>query len=95
MSNNDVHQNQKQSFPNYPPPIQSQPMYGVINQSPSIYNNVFTNIPQSGNHFNNQTNMEAKTVPPTPPPDSSIRCMTPSNIKPGKNIKNIYMLPKN
>jgi len=37
--------------------------------------------------------MQTKTVPPTPPPDSSSRCMTPNNVKPGiKNDNNITIM---
>jgi len=62
-------------------------MYNLNNQSQSIYNSPITSTPQIVNNYNNQTNMQTRTVPPTPPPDSISRCMTPSNIKPGKNIK--------
>lgn len=41
-------------------------------------------MPQLGNNYNTQTIMQTKTVPPTPPPNSSSRCMTPNNVKPGK-----------
>lgn len=65
--------------------------YNLNNQPQSIYNNSLTNTPQIENNYNNQTNiMQTRTVPPTPPPDSSSRCMTPSNIKPGKKKMKYY-----
>ncbi|KAE9536634.1 hypothetical protein AGLY_007036 [Aphis glycines] len=83
IQDNDIHQNHRQLPSNYPPNIQSQPTYNIHNQPTSIYNNHLNSTPEYGNSYINQTNMQ-KTVPPTPPPDSSSRCMTPSSIKPGK-----------
>lgn len=83
IQDNDMHQNHRQLPSNYPPNIQSQPTYNIHNQPTSIYNNHLNSTPEYGNNYTNQTNMQ-KTVPPTPPPDSSSRCMTPSSIKPGK-----------
>lgn len=80
MLDNDVHQNHRQPLSNYPS-INSHPIYNLNNQPQSIYNNPLISTQQ--NSYNNQTNMQTKTIPPTPPPDSSSRCMTPSNIKPG------------
>lgn len=83
MLDNDFHQNHRQPLVNYPPLIQSQTMHNITNQSQPFCNNPLTNTPQFGNNLNIQSNMQAKTIPPTPPPDTSSRCMTPSNIKPG------------
>ncbi|XP_060863802.1 protein transport protein Sec31A [Metopolophium dirhodum] len=83
IQDNDTYQNHRQLPSNYPPHIQSQPTYNINNQPTSIYNNPLNSTPEYGNSYINQTNMQ-KTVPPTPPPDSGSRCMTPSSIKPGK-----------
>jgi protein transport protein SEC31 len=83
IQDNDTYQNHRQLPSNYPPNIQSQPTYNINNQPTSIYNNHLNITPQYGNSYTNQTNMQ-KTVPPTPPPDTNSRCMTPSSIKPGK-----------
>lgn len=80
---NDFHQNLKQPPSNYPPPILSQPTYNSNSSSQPFCNNPSSGTPQIGNNIYNQTNMHTRTVPPTPPPDSSSRCMTPSGIKPG------------
>lgn len=59
-------------------------MYNSMNQPQHVYNNLpIGGTPQFENNFINQTNMHTKSIPPTPPPDSSSRCMTPSNLKPG------------
>lgn len=79
MLDNNVYQNHRQPLSNYPS-INSHSMY---NPPQSIYNNPLTSTTQLGNNYNNQLNMQTKTIPPTPPPDSGSRCMTPSNIKPG------------
>ncbi|XP_060837577.1 protein transport protein Sec31A isoform X2 [Rhopalosiphum padi] len=83
IQDNEIHQNHRQLPSSYPPNIQSQPTYNIHNQPTPIYNNHLNSTPEYGNSFINQTNVQ-KTVPPTPPPDSSSRCMTPSSIKPGK-----------
>lgn len=77
---NDVYQNYKQPPPNYSSAVQPQPVLNLNTQLQT--NNSFGSTMQYGNNYNNQTNFQ-KTVPPTPPPDSSRRCMTPSSIKPG------------
>ncbi|XP_026808724.1 protein transport protein Sec31A [Rhopalosiphum maidis] len=83
IQDNEIHQNHRQLPSSYPPNIQSQPIYNILNQPTPIYNNHLNSTPEYGNSYINQTNVQ-KTVPPTPPPDSSNRCMTPSSIKPGK-----------
>lgn len=83
MPDNDVHQNYRQPLSNNSFPIQSHPMYNKNNHTQPFNNNPLTNASQFGNNLNNQANMPTKTIPPTPPPDSSSRCMTPSNINPG------------
>lgn len=79
-----IYQNHRQSSANYSHPIQSQHTPNFNNQSQITYNNSLAGPPQIGNSYNNQPITQTKTVPPTPPPDSGSRCMTPSSVKPGK-----------
>lgn len=83
MPNNDVHQNYRQPLSNYSSTIQSHPMSNKNNYPNAINNSSLTNASQFGYNLNNQANMQTKPIPPTPPPDSNSRCMTPSNINPG------------
>lgn len=75
IQDNDFHQNYRQPHSNYLPAVQPQPIYNLNSQLQS------TNTPQLMNNYNSQ--IIQKSVPPTPPPDSNSRCVTPSNIKPG------------
>lgn len=69
---------------NLPPTGTQQYGNNVINQTRMQTKNIpLTGTQQYGNNVINQTSMQTKGIPPTPPPDSSSRCLTPSGIKPG------------